>query len=103
MAGDRDFARSGINLDHPVPRGGALLVTLELFRVPAPQRADRGAPVRLAGGVPVIAGLMMGVVLMILMVMMVTMCGLSRDRNGQKNGGRSEESHHRYLFAFVMG
>ncbi len=78
MAGDRDLPRGGVHSYHSVARGGALLVPLVLFRVPAPQGANLGGPIRPVSGLPMVVSVMMGVVLLV-MTMMMTMCGLRRD------------------------
>jgi hypothetical protein len=43
VAGNGDSSGGGNNSDHTVPSSGTMLVLLELFRVPAPQRAGRAS------------------------------------------------------------
>ena len=57
--------------------------------VPAAPRLRRHAMMLAVNGVMTVVR----VVLVIMMMMTVTMCGLRRDRNGQKNQGRYEQFH----------
>ena len=91
MAGDRDWPCGGLHADHAAapPFGEAVLVSLPLLRVPAPQRSGRCARMGTVSGMLLMMVMMMCVVLMMLSMMMPVRC-LRRDGSGQKDGGRYE-------------
>jgi hypothetical protein len=88
MTGDGDRSRRGWNRHHaaPVAHLGAVMMPRPRMHLP-PLAGLGGATARVVGGVDV---MVLSVLAMVVMMMMMPVSGLRRDRSGQKNGGRCE-------------